>query len=128
MIKEARKRFWAGVLAAVMVLTAVATPLGDYLPGARDSVGVTAGAASWASDYRYWSQAASDNSMMRSYGCWVVAQAKLLREIGATPSGFNPDSYLSWEKTNGFINSNFNQVNGVNAPCKYAQQQGKSLS
>ena len=122
------KRFTAGRVAAVMAVTAVATPLGDNLPAVRDSVSLTASAASWPSDYRYWSQAASDNSMMRSYGCWVVAQAKLLQEIGATPSGFNPDSYLNWEKSNGYINSNFNQVNGVNAPCKYAQQQGKSLS
>ena len=122
------KKLTAGIMAAVMMLTAVATPLGDNLPAVRDSVSMTASAASWPSDYRYWSQAASDNSMMRSYGCWVVAQAKLLQEIGAAPSGFNPDSYLSWEKSNGYINSNFNQVNGVNAPCKYAQQQGKSLS
>ena len=127
MIKSV-KRIGAAVLSAVMMLTAVATPLGDNLPAVRESMSLTASAASWSSDYRYWSQAASDNSMMRSYGCWVVAQAKLLQEIGATPSGFNPDSYLSWEKSNGYINSNFNQVNGVNAPCKYAQQQGKSLS
>ena len=122
------KRFTAGIVAAVMAVTAVATPLGDNLPAVRESTSLTASAASWPSDYRNWSQAASDNSMMRSYGCWVVAQAKLLQEIGATPSGFNPDSYLNWEKSNGYINSNFNQVNGVNAPCKYAQQQGKSLS
>ena len=127
MIKSV-KRLGAAVLSAVMMLTAVATPLGDNLPAVRESTSLTASAASWPSDYRKWSQAASDNSMMRSYGCWVVAQAKLLQEIGATPSGFNPDSYLNWEKSNGYINSNFNQVNGVNAPCKYAQQQGKSLS
>ena len=127
MIKSV-KRLGAAVLSAVMMLTAVATPLGDNLPTVRESTSLTASAASWPSDYRKWSQAASDNSMMRSYGCWVVAQAKLLQEIGATPSGFNPDSYLNWEKSNGYINSNFNQVNGVNAPCKYAQQQGKSLS
>ena len=127
MIKSV-KRLGAAVLSAVMMLTAVATPLGDNLPAVRESTSLTASAASWPSDYRNWSQAASDNSMMRSYGCWVVAQAKLLQEIGATPSGFNPDSYLNWEKSNGYINSNFNQVNGVNAPCKYAQQQGKSLS
>ncbi|MEE0184958.1 MAG: fibronectin type III domain-containing protein, partial [Oscillospiraceae bacterium] len=122
------KKLTAGIVAAVMAFTAVATPLGDNLPAVRESTSLTASAASWPSDYRNWSQAASDNSMMRSYGCWVVAQAKLLQEIGATPSGFNPDSYLNWEKSNGYINSNFNQVNGVNAPCKYAQQQGKSLS
>lgn len=37
------KRFSAAVLSAVMVLTAVATPLGDNLPAVRDSVSVTAG-------------------------------------------------------------------------------------
>ena len=95
MIKSV-KRLGAAVLSAVMMLTAVATPLGDNLPAVRESTSLTASAASWPSDYRNWSQAASDNSMMRSYGCWVVAQAKLLQEIGATPSGSSLSRYFLW--------------------------------
>ena len=45
MFKKAKK-ISAAVLSAVMMLTAVATPLGDSLPAVRDSVSVTAGAAS----------------------------------------------------------------------------------
>ena len=45
MFKKAKK-ISAAVLSAVMMLTAVATPLGDNLPAVRDSVSVTAGAVS----------------------------------------------------------------------------------
>ena len=43
MFKKAKK-ISAAVLSAVMMLTAVATPLGDNLPAVRDSVSMTAGA------------------------------------------------------------------------------------
>ena len=46
MFKKAKK-ISAAVLSAVMILTAVATPLGDNLPAVRDSVSVTAGADSY---------------------------------------------------------------------------------
>ena len=45
MFKKAKK-ISAAVLSAVMMLTAVATPLGDNLPAVRDSVSMTASAAS----------------------------------------------------------------------------------
>ena len=45
MIKSV-KRLGAAVLSAVMMLTAVATPLGDNLPAVRESTGLTAGAVS----------------------------------------------------------------------------------
>lgn len=86
-------------------------------------------AANYSSDYRYWSQGASSNSKMDKYGCWVVAQAKLIYESGVDrSSGFNPDTYMTWEQNNGYLNSNFNQVNGVNAPVAYANSKGKTLS
>lgn len=44
MFKKAKK-ISAAVLSAVMMLTAVATPLGDNLPAVRDSVSMTASAA-----------------------------------------------------------------------------------
>ena len=44
MIKSV-KRLGAAVLSAVMMLTAVATPLGDNLPAVRESTSLTAGAA-----------------------------------------------------------------------------------
>ena len=45
------KRFTAGIVAAVMAVTAVATPLGDNLPAVRDSVSLTASAAVSASKW-----------------------------------------------------------------------------
>ena len=45
------KRFTAGIVAAVMAVTAVATPLGDNLPAVRESASLTAGAAVSASKW-----------------------------------------------------------------------------
>ena len=45
MIKSV-KRLSAAILSAVMMLTAVATPLGDNLPAVRESTSLTASAAS----------------------------------------------------------------------------------
>lgn len=53
------RKLTAGIIAAVMAFTAVATPLGDNLPLIKDSVSTTASAASWSSDYRKWSQGGS---------------------------------------------------------------------
>ena len=50
MIKSV-KRICAAVLSAVMMLTAVATPLGDNLPAVRESTSLTAGAAVSASKW-----------------------------------------------------------------------------
>ena len=46
MIKSV-KRLGAAVLSAVMMLTAVATPLGDNLPAVRESTSLTASASDW---------------------------------------------------------------------------------
>ena len=51
------KRLGAAVLSAVMMLTAVATPLGDNLPAVRESTSLTAGADSYwvgSSTYGYY--------------------------------------------------------------------------
>ena len=48
------KRFTAGIVAAVMAVTAVATPLGDNLPAVRDSVSLTASADTyWVGSSKY---------------------------------------------------------------------------
>ncbi len=53
MIKRV-KRLGAAVLSAVMMLTAVATPLGDNLPAVRESTSLTAGADSyWVGSSKY---------------------------------------------------------------------------
>ena len=53
MIKSV-KRICAAVLSAVMMLTAVATPLGDNLPAVRESTSLTAGADSyWVGSSKY---------------------------------------------------------------------------
>ena len=52
MIKSV-KRLGAAVLSAVMMLTAVATPLGDNLPAVRESTSLTAGAAEISTDGYY---------------------------------------------------------------------------
>ena len=86
-------------------------------------------AASYASDYRYWSQGGSDDAGMRSYGCWVVAQSKLIYETNIDrSSSFNPDTYYAWQKTYGYIDSGYYQTDGANAPVAYANQKGKNLN
>ena len=47
------KRFTAGIVAAVMAVTAVATPLGDNLPAVRESTSLTASAAEISTDGYY---------------------------------------------------------------------------
>ena len=87
-------------------------------------------AAAYGNNYKYWSQGGSDYSIMRDYGCWIVAQSKLLYETGIERSAsFNPDSYFLWEMNNGLVPgwNNINQTNGGNAPVIYANQKGKSL-
>lgn len=86
----------------------------------------TVSAASYSSDWRTWSQGESDDSDMRAYGCWVTAQAKMLKEINVLDG--NPDDYMNWEKNNGHLDSGFYQLYGTQAPINYAKQKGKTLS
>lgn len=110
------KRIFLVLLTAVLLITG--------LPP------VTAEASWYSGDYRYWSQGGSDYKVMRDYGCWIVAQAKLLYETNVErSSSFNPDSYFLWQLNNGQIysSSNINQKDGGNAPVVYARQKGKNL-
>lgn len=117
-IKSTFKRIAAILLILVMSITIIPT----------FDIGIKAAAASYTSDYRYWSQGASDVAGVRSYGCWIVAQAKMIYEANINrETSFNPDTYYYWEKSNGYVNSGFYQINGDKAPVTYANQRGKNL-
>ena len=85
--------------------------------------------ASYAGDYRYWSQGQSDYSGMIEAGCWIVAQAKLLYETGVDRGvAFNPDILYKWELANNYIQSNcYQKGDGGVPPVTYAKQKGKDL-
>ncbi len=65
------KRFAAGIVAAVMAVTAVATPLGDNLPAVRDSVSLTASAAS--NPYGKWQTINGVTTVRCTYYAWQQA-------------------------------------------------------
>jgi len=76
---------------------------------------------------------------MNKSGCRIVAQAKLLKETGIAGSGFDPDVYGEWARTNGYFGlSNKSLANAIlenqsgkktqgTAPVGYAATQGKAL-
>ena len=89
---------------------------------------MVASAHSYSGNYQKWSQGGSDDAGMREYGCWVVAQAKLLYETNVDRSAsFHPDSYFNWQRSNGYIDSGYYQTDGASAPVVYAQQKGRNL-
>lgn len=113
------KRSFALVLAFVFVLSAA--PVFDFCVFSN-------AAAVYSSDYRYWSQGASELEKMRLYGCWIVAQAKLIYETNVNrEESFNPDVYYYWQKDNGFVDSGFYQTNGGYAPVSYSKEKEKPL-
>lgn len=86
------------------------------------------GAGLYSSDYHYWSQGASELEKMRKYGCWIVAQAKLLYETNVDRGqDFDPDSYYYWQSESGYVDSAFYQTNGGYAPVAYSKEKGKPL-
>lgn len=122
-----KKKFGTRLMSCLLALLVFASvmPIGT----------VKAGAASYSSDYRYWSQGASaitgsgGNSGVRRWGCWIVAQSKMIYEANINrESSFNPDSYYYWEKANGYVDSGYSQINGALAPVAYAKQRGKNLN
>ena len=70
MFKKAKK-ISAAVLSAVMMLTAVATPLGDNLPAVRDSVSMTASAAS--NPFGKWQTINGVTTIRCTYYAWQQA-------------------------------------------------------
>lgn len=87
-------------------------------------------AASYAGDYRYWSQGGSDYIGMREVGCLITAQAKMLYEANVNrTASFNPDNWYNWLLSNGGIESSTNlTMKDHNAPATYAATLGKNLT
>ncbi|MBQ6885302.1 MAG: hypothetical protein IJN56_06165 [Clostridia bacterium] len=113
------KKIMSFILSIILIITII--PFGIF--------DLNVMAATYPTDYKKWSQGASSYDKMNGYGCWVVAQAKLIYECNIDrSSSFNPDTYMIWEQNNGYLNSNFYQVNGVNAPVAYAKSRGKVLN
>ena len=65
------KRFTAGIVAAVMAVTAVATPLGDNLPAVRESTSLTASAAS--NPFGKWQTINGVTTIRCTYYAWQQA-------------------------------------------------------
>ena len=78
----------------------------------------SAGAAGkYDAEWEYWSQGVSGISSLKSGGCLIVAEAKLLVEAGiANESNFDPDIYKKAGSTA-----------ATTAPVKYADKNGKEL-
>lgn len=114
-----RKRSWLRVRIAVMLI---------MLCAALSSKSVLA--ASYSGDYRFWSQGGSSYPNMRSVGCLITAQAKMLYEANVNRSAsFNPDTWYNWLLSNGGIASSSDlRMRDHNAPVNYAKSLGKNLS
>ena len=98
MIKSV-KRLGAAVLSAVMMLTAVATPLGDNLPAVRESTSLTAGAATIDQNY-------------------VWNKINKLKELFPTGSYFTKNGQNSCH-TNVIYKSNYSYCYSMSCPdCK----------
>ena len=98
MFKKAKK-ISAAVLSAVMMLTAVATPLGDNLPAVRESTSLTAGAVSIDENY-------------------VWNKIKELKELFPTGSYFTKNGKNSCH-TNVVYKSNYSYCYSMSCPdCK----------
>ena len=78
----------------------------------------------------YWSQGASKYWGMRDYGCRMVAQSKLLMEMGiAEGAEFDPDAYFDWCAGNGYVDRNsMRELHCGQGPGAYAATLGKDLS
>ena len=88
------------------------------------SVSVAYAGSSYNSDYRRWSQGKSAYADMRSYGCLVVAMAKMIRESGIKTSGFNPDTLYNWFVSNKYLKNMYMQ--SFEAPVAYAKAVGNN--
>ena len=88
-------------------------------------------ASQYGTDYRQWSQGASEYPRVKAYGCFIVAMAKMIVESGVdVSSSFNPDVFAKWEEDNGHITSLSSSVGQNNklGPQKYAEQKRKKLT
>lgn len=68
------------------------------------SLFVFTASADYSNDWRFWIQGDSPNANMRSGGCHVTAQAKLLAEAGIVdPATFKPDDLYYWLLDHNYI-------------------------
>ena len=91
----------------------------------------------YTTEWIHWSQGATAyGGKMKSSGCRVVAQAKLLAEVGIVDSSFDPDKYIEWAHSNGYfgnISTSFVSYIGEQAPqgiapSRYASAVNKTLN
>ena len=124
-----KKRVLAVILTLIMLFTIMPTALMADWDNGQNGFWTD---VNYGSNWKTWRQtAAPKNSNMNLYGCWVVAQSKLLMAAGVAPAGFNPGVFLKWEKQNGYISVSFNQTgkNGSGyAPVAYAKTQGHTMT
>lgn len=103
-----------------------------YIDGIEDVGCNTSRTSAYTDDWEYWSQGASKNYNMRAYGCRVVAQAKMLVEMGAAPANtneFNPDIFLDWAQSFGYWTSAVMETHPLcQASVAYAAQSGITLT
>ena len=93
------------------------------------------GTGNWSNGYGWWSQAQSTDWLMQKYGCFVVAESKMLVESGVAsgdPAVFNPDVMHQWNISHSmyedYYNNNMNMTSkGFEGPGIYAGEIGKSL-
>ncbi len=136
MIKSV-KRLGAAVLSAVMMLTAVATPLGDNLPAVRDSVSLTAVADSYwvgSSTYGYYannSTALNEVKAIMSKNCSSSEIARFNKILSEFPLSGYFNSYKtkactwhcstcnSWDEliAKGCRSSFYDDETGKTVPC-----------
>ena len=111
------------------ILTTSADKSGLASTGAEEGLAETG--HSYPDNWRNWSQGDSDHYGLKKVGCWIVAMSKMLMESGVAESGLNPDVFYWWERNNGWVPNNDNnllQKNGAQAPVAYAEAKGKTLT
>ena len=136
MIKSV-KRLGAAVLSAVMMLTAIATPLGDNLPAVRESTSLTAGADSYwvgSSKYGYYannSTALNEVKAIMSKNCSSSEIARFNKILSEFPLSGYFNSYKtkactwhcstcnSWDEliAKGCRSSFYDDETGKTVPC-----------
>ena len=85
----------------------------------------------YSTDWEWWSQGASKNDKLRTYGCHVVALSKLLVECGAASSDvnvFNPDIFWDWAYQNGYFDSGIRELGTGKSAIKWAANNGITLT
>lgn len=88
-------------------------------------------AANYSSDYRTWSQNKSAYSWMQGYGCGIVANSKMIYELGInSSSSFNPDTFYNYCLNKGYVTdggfTGTGGSGGEKAVVNYAKSLGNS--